>query len=148
MFRFWLDVNKPEEHQLAEHLEKLKRKRQFSRTIRDSLRLFLDLKAGKTDVLQELFPGIAPQMDFAAIIQQAADASAERFANTAPPLIEASGNMSELSKEKRPQREDDDAIRSLEVKKSTVSGEQVYQNIVNSLLTIQVKPAKKAARTG
>ena len=56
MFRFWLDIEKDDEYHLAEQIQILKVQRQFTSAIRDSLRLILDLRAGKTDVLLEMFP--------------------------------------------------------------------------------------------
>jgi len=56
MYRFWLDMEKPNEEQLADKIELLKNARQFTATIRDGIRLICDLRAGNTDVLFELFP--------------------------------------------------------------------------------------------
>lgn len=53
---FWLDMNKADEYELAETIDQLKQSRTFVRTIRDSIRLILDLRAGQVDVLLELFP--------------------------------------------------------------------------------------------
>lgn len=55
---FWLDVNKPDEQELAEYVGDLKEQRSFVSTIRDGLRLVRDLRAGRTDVLRELFPWV------------------------------------------------------------------------------------------
>jgi len=57
-FTFWLDLNKEDEYEIAEEIELLKRKRTFSQTIRDGIRLICDLRAGRTDVLRELFPWV------------------------------------------------------------------------------------------
>lgn len=57
-FRFWLDVTKQGEYELAETIENLKEKRGFAKAIRDGLRLFSDLKAGRWEVLRELFPWV------------------------------------------------------------------------------------------
>lgn len=56
MFRFWLDVTKDDQHLLTVALDKLIRERKFAANVRDALRLYLDLKAGNTTVLFELFP--------------------------------------------------------------------------------------------
>lgn len=56
MFRFWLDVTKDDQHLLTVALDKLIRERKFAANVRDALRLYLDLKAGNTAVLFELFP--------------------------------------------------------------------------------------------
>lgn len=61
-FTFWLDLNAPAENDLADYVEDLKAKRSFVKTIRDGLRLMRDLRAGKTDVLCELFPFVAQQL--------------------------------------------------------------------------------------
>jgi hypothetical protein len=55
-YTFWLDLNDQEESQLAEHIDQLKTQRSFAKTIRDGIRLIADLRAGKLDVLFELFP--------------------------------------------------------------------------------------------
>lgn len=55
-FTFSLKLDDEEQSALAEEIDNLKASRKFSPTIRDALRLILDLKAGKIDVLGELFP--------------------------------------------------------------------------------------------
>lgn len=57
-FNFWLDCNKDDELLLAEQVDQLKRERLFTRTIRDGIRLIADLRAGRLDVLFELFPWV------------------------------------------------------------------------------------------
>lgn len=76
-FTFWLDMSKPDEFALAEKINELKTKRSFVKVVRDGIRLICDLKAGKTDVLLELFPWVAerfqPQQDtseLAALVEQ------------------------------------------------------------------------------
>lgn len=56
MYRFWLDIAKPDEETIADKIEILKNERSFTQTIRDGVNLIVDLRAGKTDVLFELFP--------------------------------------------------------------------------------------------
>lgn len=64
--KFWLDSHKSLEAELYDALQALKDHRQFTATIRNALRLLLDLRARKVDVLLELFPWVAeyfkPQM--------------------------------------------------------------------------------------
>ena len=60
-FRFWLDVEKADERQLVDHVQALKTNRNFAAAIRDGLRLVLDLRRGKTEVLRELFPWVLEQ---------------------------------------------------------------------------------------
>jgi len=55
-FQFWLDANKDDELLLMEEIDHLKSQRSFTKTIRDGIRLIVDLKRGNYDVLFELFP--------------------------------------------------------------------------------------------
>lgn len=55
---FWLNVAKPDELELADLIDDLKRGRVFSQAIRDGLRLVVDLWRGNLDVLLELFPWV------------------------------------------------------------------------------------------
>jgi hypothetical protein len=57
-FTFWLDLLKPDEEQLADQIELLKNDRSFAGTIRDGIRLICDLRAGRLDVLFDLFPWV------------------------------------------------------------------------------------------
>ena len=57
-FNFWLDSQKDDELLLMEDIDALKRQRLFSQTIRDGIRLMMDLRRGSFDVLIELFPDI------------------------------------------------------------------------------------------
>jgi hypothetical protein len=58
MHKFWLDLKKNDEDWLDERIHELKKKRTFVKVVRDALRLFLDLKQGKVEVLVELFPWV------------------------------------------------------------------------------------------
>ena len=62
-FKFWLDCNKDDELLLAEEIDTLKQGRSFTATIRDGLRLILDLRAGRLDVLFELFPWVQERLN-------------------------------------------------------------------------------------
>mgnify|MGYP003394866620 FL=1 len=68
-FPFWLDMNKPDEHALAELVETLKTKKLFAKTIRDGIRLVNDLREGRLDVLCELFPWVKEEMGKGRAIQ-------------------------------------------------------------------------------
>lgn len=57
-FRFWLDVMKDPEFELAQEIMLMKQRRKFAATIRDGLRLMIDLNAGHIDVLLQLFPWV------------------------------------------------------------------------------------------
>lgn len=55
-FKFWMNIAKDDEFELSMEMMLLRSRRKFKATITDSLRLMLDLRAGKIDVLLELFP--------------------------------------------------------------------------------------------
>ena len=57
-FTFWLDMHKSDEAAIAETIADLKSQRSFVSTIRDGIRLICDLRAGRLDVLFELFPWV------------------------------------------------------------------------------------------
>lgn len=56
--RFQLDMNKPEEQDLFDRLNVLKKARQFLPTIRDALTLLFSLMDGRVDVLTAMFPDL------------------------------------------------------------------------------------------
>lgn len=55
-YKFWLNILKDDEFELAEELDTLKKRRLFTPTIRDGIRLILDLRKGNMEILFELFP--------------------------------------------------------------------------------------------
>jgi len=55
-FRFWLDADKDDELLLMEEIDHLKSQRSYTKTVRDGIRLIIDLRKGNFDVLFELFP--------------------------------------------------------------------------------------------
>src|ERR1044071_1408817 len=55
-FNFWLDDKRTEDWSINNLISTLKSKGQFTRAIREGLRLWVDLRDGNTDVLCELFP--------------------------------------------------------------------------------------------
>lgn len=69
-FTFWLDMLKPDELVLADQVELLKNERSFASAIRDGLRLIVDLRKGKTDVLFELFPWVKNELYKPVVIPQ------------------------------------------------------------------------------
>ncbi|MBZ0291639.1 MAG: hypothetical protein K8L99_03640 [Anaerolineae bacterium] len=60
---FWLDMNKPDEAELADTVASLKEQRSFASTIRDGIRLVCDLRAGRLDALFELFPWVRAEFN-------------------------------------------------------------------------------------
>src|SRR5262245_27698653 len=63
MQKFWLDVTKQDEYELAAEATELRKKRLWASTIRDALRLILDLRQGRLDVLFELFPWVKAKFE-------------------------------------------------------------------------------------
>ena len=61
-FMFWLDLTKEDEYELAEQIDILKQQRRFVETIRDGIRLVVDLRAGRTDRLFAMFPWLAAEV--------------------------------------------------------------------------------------
>lgn len=57
-FTFWLNVQDDTDCALADECSAMIEKRQLTPMIRNGLRLILDLKAGKTEVLEQLFPWV------------------------------------------------------------------------------------------
>lgn len=57
-YMFWLDMNKPEEHALAETIAELKENKTFSKVVREGIRLMVDLWQGNLVALLTLFPWV------------------------------------------------------------------------------------------
>ena len=143
-FTFWLDMNKPEEYALAEHIDALKEKRSFATTIRQGLRLINDLRQGRLEVLFELFPWV--KAEFLEHIQRektdgerAIQAQLERM----EALLKAQGNQPIEQGGPRslatpqfapPPVEDSDTI-PLDIRKN--SNTDASQNFINSMLNLQ-----------
>lgn len=62
-FKFWLNLDKENEEVIADTIEHLKSNRSFTETIRNGIRLIVDLQAGKTDVLFQLFPFVKAKLE-------------------------------------------------------------------------------------
>ncbi len=58
MQKFWLDLDKPQEEEINQMIDQFKRKREFSRIIRDGIRLIGSLGQGNLAVLLALFPWV------------------------------------------------------------------------------------------
>lgn len=59
---FWLNARKDDELVLLETIDQLKKQRSFTATLRDGIRLIVDLRSGKLDVLFELFPFVKERL--------------------------------------------------------------------------------------
>jgi|SRR5689334_5994341 hypothetical protein len=62
-YNFWLDDKRAEDWNINELITNLKSKGQFTRAIREGLRLWVDLRAGNTAVLIELFPAFKDKLN-------------------------------------------------------------------------------------
>jgi hypothetical protein len=60
-----LNLIDPAENLIAERIETLKADRTFAKTVRDGIRLICDLRAGKLEVLLELFPWVKTELSSA-----------------------------------------------------------------------------------
>ncbi len=59
---FWLNIWNEPENVLDNEMRELKKQRKFAETVRDGLRLILDLRAGSLVVLFELFPHLQERL--------------------------------------------------------------------------------------
>jgi len=145
-YKFWLDMNNPQEHKLAEKIEALKQGRVFSQVVRDGISLIVDLWDGNLDVLLSLFPGVEEAFYKRFMEQQpAADytfqeqlARLERLLleQGNKPLAASSGGPKPLAVNmpiKPVQEEEDEVI--LPIKKAKSSGTSA-QNFLNSAFNL------------
>lgn len=58
-FTFWLNTRDYAERRVADLIDQLKAEGAFTQTIRDGLRLMVDLRHGRTTTLLEMFPWVA-----------------------------------------------------------------------------------------
>ena len=149
MYRFWLDMAKPEEEDIADKIELLKNTRSFSQTIRDGIRLIVDLRNGKTDVLFELFPFVKAKLQSGSagggdngdikreiarlerlILQQGSQPSEPVMK---PNGLQPIGGLKPIA----PPPADDDEDMVLTVKKLHVTDNQASQNFLNSMMALQ-----------
>lgn len=61
-YRFWLNADKDDELLLTAEIDRLKAERSFVGTIRDGIRLIIDLRQKRVGVLFELFPWIKSEL--------------------------------------------------------------------------------------
>jgi len=125
MFKFWLDMHKPEEEALADTIDQLKQERSFSKTIRDGIRLVVSLRCGETDVLEELFPAVV-----AAIRGNDGKAASEQFNDMLAEIAELKVMVAERQTVKRaPVPAEVEANDELVVAKNEVSAETIMNNL-------------------
>ena len=93
-FKFWLDVNKPDEYALAEIIADLKESKTFSKVIRDGIRLVWSLGQGNLDVLLALFPWVEDAFYERFREQQpASDSALQQQLARLETLLEAQGSI-------------------------------------------------------
>jgi len=61
-YKFWLDAYVQAEYSIMETIEVLKAERKFAATMRNALRLIIDLSSGNIEVLLELFPWVVERV--------------------------------------------------------------------------------------
>ena len=141
-FVFWLDLSKSDEADLAEDIEILKEQRLFSQTLRDGIRLICQLRAGRTDLLFELFPWLAAEMNrtdesLDLVIRQEIDRLSHLIASQqGSRVVDANPALPGLQKAdgfSSPADADDDIKLSIKAAKNGSSG----KNFLSSLMSLQ-----------
>jgi hypothetical protein len=140
-FTFWLDMVKPEEHALADNIELLKNEKSFAKTVRDGIRLIIDLRNGKTDTLFELFPWVKDKLLQGAPEQNSLHLQLERLERLImqskdtlhTPSIQSPKTLN-VPKFDLPTFDDDD-LDTVVLTKDVSS--QSAQNFINSMLALQ-----------
>jgi len=152
--KFWLDITKNQEDQLDHEIHELKKTRRFASTIRDAIRLILDLRQGRLDVLVELFPWV--RVEFLDGIHQektAGERAIEAHLKRLEELMVEQGSSSIGIASVKPQNGneggpikmdvpqldmpvfDDDDDFSLEIQRDTST--DASRNFVNTMLSLQ-----------
>ena len=142
-FSFWLDCDKDNELLLAEAIDDLKRRRTFTSTIRDGIRLMCDLRRGSLDVLFELFPWVRAEfLDYMQALQPDKSAAEQRLEQQLARLEQLLLQQTSAPAGPRPLAlprptvdEDDTAL--VTVTKAKVDGAQIAQNFIKSMMALQ-----------
>ena len=134
-FTFWLDLHKEDEAELAETIDGLKHERSFASTIRDGIRLVCDLRAGRLDVLCELFPWVGEALQ--PVSPAPVDARLHEQIARLETLLLAQGNVpiqTPASAEYVPARPTRKTSKSqVEITAAKASAETVAKNFLNSM---------------
>ena len=131
-FTFWLDLHKAGEAELAETIDGLKHERSFASTIRDGIRLVCDLRAGRVDVLCELFPWVQEALQ--PVSTAPVDARLQEQIARLEALLIAQGNVPIQSSNDAPSRSARKSAKPIvEVTASKASAETVAKNFLNSM---------------
>lgn len=146
--KFWLDLHKPEEHNLAELIAELKEQRAFSGAVRDGIRLVADLCRGNLDVLLALFPWVEEALyerfrerqtvsDFA-LAQQLERLERLLLAHEQPASAVRSGAPKPLAVPvlPGPPVEDEEDVHIISTRKTSTSGD-ASRNFLDSVMRLQ-----------
>lgn len=119
-FRWALDLRKRCEFDLAFWLEDKKLTRQFTKVVRDAVRLYRDLEEGQSAVLRELFPDVVAKIihdaqpasaDFNLLMAEIADLKRRTMlSETAPAPVALAPIGQGAMQPVAPPAEDDDAL--------------------------------------
>lgn len=140
MFKFWLNIAREEEKEIAETIQALKQDRSFSSVIRDGIRLVWDLRQGRTEVLRELFPWVlentsprqleAPKTgDFTPIESRLQD----RFDQIERLLLTSGDKPPNLKTHSMQAPSDDHILANLEIKKARSDENPTFNIMLSSL---------------
>ena len=148
MQKFWLDLEKPDEEEINQMIDNYKRKRQFSRIIRDGIRLMWSLGQGDLDVLFELFPWVMDvfyqraladyQPQDAALQQQLARLEKLLIEQGSVPIDQVPTGPKPLMMSPVPETVDDeDDSALLTLKKTASASKQASANFLASAFSLQ-----------
>lgn len=131
-FTFWLDLHKADEAAVAEVIVKLKRERAFAGAVRDGLRLIYDLRAGRAEVLFELFPWVKESFQPAATGQ--GDAQLQAQIARLEALLIAQGNKPiDRIHTTQPAKQSQGSLSEMNVRADKTSTKTVAKNFVDSM---------------
>lgn len=162
-YNFWLDDKRADDWPVNDLITKLKAAGQFTRAIREGLRLWVDLRANRTDVLYELFPHMKPQVsgggaggdgsDTARIAAMLELFMAEQkqkngyvMQSALPAPVQGTGNLKGLKAIAAPTFEDDD-LPMIVTSEKKVDGLQIAKNLVGSVLGLRDDPVIKTTKS-
>lgn len=137
---FWLDDNKPTEAVLINDIGKLKENRQYTRFIRDGIRLMIDLSQGKTDVLRELFPWVLEEQKEADLPEHFYEGMESFWGKLEtvekllmnPPVMETT-TVSVQKTKRLPAKTDDDLLGDLEIKQAKSDENPTWNMLISSI---------------
>lgn len=128
-FNFWLDDKHNGDWQINELIITLKRAGQFTRAIREGLRLWVDLRANKTDVLYELFPYVKPQI---APVDGSGTVSSELAKEIAAQIMLMGGTQGHLMQMVTPALQKPTAPPVAEIKQASIaSADAIVDNFLS-----------------